>query len=204
MSLLLLTYLVYFVKEGETAYYERKHDADLIFAVNGVGSYFGDVDFTLAGGTPDAKRFYSVKALSDVTVLALHKKDLYTLDEEFKVEVQEFFKRSETHERKLESYLKEANKWYDKSKPINEEIESSVSQQQLEEIDEEEEDYLERQRSESVKKKREPRGIGRVLNTVKMDTESHHRWKTEDSSPFSKQVSSVLPVNEEIEDKSLS
>ena len=195
------------MKKGETAYYERKQEADLIFAVNGAGSYFGDVDFTLSSRTTDAKRFYSVKALSDVTVLALHKKDLYTLDEEFLGEVQEFFRRSEKHERKLRDYLRRANEWYYQSRPISEEAESAASQPcLLEEINEEDEENLERELTESVKKKRQTRA-SRVLNVVKIHTETNNnlQWKgTEESSRFSKQLSSVLGVNEEIEDKSLS
>ena len=93
----LFNQLVYFIKTGETAYFEHKKDADLIFAINRAGSYFGDVDFTLASSTVDARRFYSVKTLSDVTVLALHKKDLYNLDEDFKQEIHAFFKKSEAH-----------------------------------------------------------------------------------------------------------
>lgn len=39
--------LVYFIKRGETAYVDPKPGGDLMFAVNKVGSFFGDVDFTL-------------------------------------------------------------------------------------------------------------------------------------------------------------
>ena len=37
---------IYFIKEGEAAFVERKPRADLIFATNKAGSYFGEMDFT--------------------------------------------------------------------------------------------------------------------------------------------------------------
>lgn len=40
--------LVYFIKSGETAYVKAKEKADLVFAVNKPGSFFGDIDFTLS------------------------------------------------------------------------------------------------------------------------------------------------------------
>ena len=40
--------LVYFIKSGETAYVQAKQNADLVFAVNKAGSFFGDIDFTLS------------------------------------------------------------------------------------------------------------------------------------------------------------
>ena len=37
--------LVYFLKQGETAYVVRNKDVDVVFAVNKAGSFFGETDF---------------------------------------------------------------------------------------------------------------------------------------------------------------
>ena len=38
---------IYFIKNGEAAFVERRPKADLIFATNKEGSYFGDIDFAV-------------------------------------------------------------------------------------------------------------------------------------------------------------
>ena len=38
---------IYFIQNGEAAYVERRTEADLIFATNKSGSYFGDIDFAV-------------------------------------------------------------------------------------------------------------------------------------------------------------
>ncbi len=58
-----------------------------MFAINKAGSYFGDIDFTLSTTESEASRLYTVKAMSDVSLLALHKQDLYEIDIKFKKEI---------------------------------------------------------------------------------------------------------------------
>ena len=71
---------MYFLKSGETAYVQAKQKADLVFAVNKTGSFFGDIDFTLSTEEAEAKRAFSVKARTNVELLVLQKQDLFNLD----------------------------------------------------------------------------------------------------------------------------
>lgn len=72
-SKLELMCLVYFIKKGETAYVEKKPEADLVFAMNRAGSYFGDVDFIFIEEDSDSFRNFTVKARTDVELLTLAK-----------------------------------------------------------------------------------------------------------------------------------
>ena len=72
--------LVYFIKKGETAYVEKKPEADLVFAMNRAGSYFGDVDFIYIEEEDQSYRQFTVKARTDVELLTLQKEDIYAMD----------------------------------------------------------------------------------------------------------------------------
>ncbi len=75
---------IYFIKEGEASYVEKRPRADLIFATNKPGSYFGDVEFAIMTENKDPKRHFCVKAKTDLDLLLLEKEDLYSVDNEFK------------------------------------------------------------------------------------------------------------------------
>lgn len=66
----------------------------MVFAVNRSGTFFGDIDFTLAEGEGEAKRAFSVKAKSNVELLTLQKQDLFNLDSEFSSEIKQLFEQS--------------------------------------------------------------------------------------------------------------
>lgn len=66
---------------------QPKDKADLVFAVNKAGSYFGDIDFTLSTELAEAQRAFSVKARTNVELLVLQKQDLFNLDSQFKREI---------------------------------------------------------------------------------------------------------------------
>ena len=57
---------IYFIKKGESAYVEKRPKADLIFATNFEGSFFGDIDFTASDQNSEVKRLFSVKAMTDM------------------------------------------------------------------------------------------------------------------------------------------
>lgn len=54
---------IYFIKKGESAYVEKRPNADLIFGKSFEGAYFGDIDFTASNEKEEAKRIFTVKAL---------------------------------------------------------------------------------------------------------------------------------------------
>ena len=62
---------IYFIKEGEAAFVERKPRADLIFATNKAGSYFGEMDFAALQHSMEMKRSFTVKAKTDMDLLLL-------------------------------------------------------------------------------------------------------------------------------------
>ncbi len=70
---------------------EKRPGADLVYAINMLGSNFGDIDFTASNEEQEAKRLFSVKAMSDIDLLFLQKEDLFELDMEFKKEVMNLF-----------------------------------------------------------------------------------------------------------------
>lgn len=73
---------------------KAKEEADLLFAVNKTGSFFGDIDFTFSSKENNAKRVFSVKARTNVELLTLGKQDLYNLDSEFSTEIMQLFSHS--------------------------------------------------------------------------------------------------------------
>ncbi len=87
---------IYFIKHGEAAYVERRPRADLIFATNKPGSYFGDIDFA-AGDGQEPSRQFTVKAKTDMELLVLQKSDLYSIDNEFREETFSLFRNSLPH-----------------------------------------------------------------------------------------------------------
>ena len=62
---------IYFIKKGEADYVERRPKADLIFATNKPGSYFGDIDFAVINEKMEPKRLFNVKAKTDMDLLLL-------------------------------------------------------------------------------------------------------------------------------------
>lgn len=102
---------VYFIKRGEAAFVEKRSAADLIFATNITGSYFGDVDFAASDELKESKRLYSVKAMSDMDLLLLKKEDIYEMDMEFKDEVMGLFTRSHSQLCRLKKMLKKGHFW---------------------------------------------------------------------------------------------
>ena len=62
---------IYFIKKGEADYVERRPKADLIFATNKQGSYFGDIDFAVINEKMEPKRLFNVKAKTDMDLLLL-------------------------------------------------------------------------------------------------------------------------------------
>ena len=71
---------IYFIKKGEAAFVERRPSADLIFATNTAGSYFGEIDFTQIHSTSDIARRFTVKAKTDMDLLLLESKEMYSID----------------------------------------------------------------------------------------------------------------------------
>ncbi len=83
--------LVYFLKRGEVGFVtKRATPPDLIYATLTEGSHFGDTDF-LHLDSPDPRRRFCVKALTDVELLLLHKSDLLQIGVEFKPDIAELF-----------------------------------------------------------------------------------------------------------------
>lgn len=64
-------------------------EADIIFAKNREGSLFGDIDFI--DTSPETRRVFSIKALSDMDLLLFPRNDLFQLDLDFKKEVVNLF-----------------------------------------------------------------------------------------------------------------
>ena len=62
---------IYFIQNGEAAYVERRSRADLIFATNKSGSYFGDIDLAVINEKLQPKRLFTVKAKTDMDLLLL-------------------------------------------------------------------------------------------------------------------------------------
>lgn len=130
---------VYFLRSGEAAYVERKREADLIFAVNKPGSYFGDIDFTLSTHSAEAKRQYTIKAISEIHVLALHKHDLYNIDLNFKTEILALFEKSQLYSARLRKFNAEAREWFITRSRLAQQTPISSESEPLEEIEEEDE-----------------------------------------------------------------
>ena len=102
---------VYFIKRGEAAFVDKRPAADLVFATNLAGSYFGDVDFAASDELHESKRLYSVKAMTDMDLFLLKKEDIYNMDQEFKDEVTGLFHRSHSQLIKLKKMLKQGQTW---------------------------------------------------------------------------------------------
>lgn len=82
---------IYFIKKGEAAFVERRPRADLIFATNKAGSYFGEIDFISLNVSAKPRRMFTVKAKTDMDLLFLDQEDLYSMDNEFKKEMLSLF-----------------------------------------------------------------------------------------------------------------
>ena len=82
---------IYFIKKGEAAFVERRPRADLIFATNKAGSYFGEIDFISLNVCANPRRMFTVKAKTDMDLLFLDQEDLYSMDNEFKKEMLSLF-----------------------------------------------------------------------------------------------------------------
>ena len=82
---------IYFIKNGEAAFVERRPKADLIFATNKAGSYFGDIDFAVINQKRETTRLFTVKAKTDMDLLLLEQEDLYSIDSQFKKEIFSLF-----------------------------------------------------------------------------------------------------------------
>lgn len=75
---------IYFIKSGEAAYVEPKgSNADLVFALNNAGSFFGHIDFALSAPESEARRAFSVKSRTNLELLVLQKADLFDIDANF-------------------------------------------------------------------------------------------------------------------------
>ncbi len=83
-----------------------------MFAVNKVGSFFGDVDFTLTTEDGEANREFTVKAKTDVELLVLQKHDLYEIDLQFKNEMTDLFSKTAEQFERLKDYHQKAKQWY--------------------------------------------------------------------------------------------
>ena len=95
--------LVYFLKKGSVGFVTRRESPpDLIYATLREGSCFGDTDF-LSLNTPNPRRQFSVKALTDVEILLLQKSDLLKIGVEFKADIADLFQDSLTRLHDLES-----------------------------------------------------------------------------------------------------
>ena len=103
---------IYFIKKGEAAFVYRRTRADLVYAVNKEGTHFGDIEFVFSTEEEEARRQYSVKALSDLELLVLEKDDLYALDLEFKLEILELFENSLNRNNKLQVFREKAMEWF--------------------------------------------------------------------------------------------
>ena len=93
----------------------RKFPSDLVFIRVQEGSYFGDYDFLISGDN-EGKRSFTSKALSDVELLLLDKKDLYKVDLEFKSITETLFSNAFSRLSKAERAQRRAEKWYLKHK----------------------------------------------------------------------------------------
>ena len=62
---------IYFIQKGEAAFVERRQRADLIFATNKAGSYFGEIDFISLNESVSPRRMFTVKAKTDMDLLFL-------------------------------------------------------------------------------------------------------------------------------------
>ena len=89
---------------------ERRPKADLIFAVNRAGSFFGDIDFAV-DNEENPTRLFTVKAKTDMDLLVLEKHDLYGLDQGFQKEMFALFKDSYRHLDKLNAMKKRSTLW---------------------------------------------------------------------------------------------
>ena len=102
---------IYFIKKGEAAFVERRPRADLIFATNKAGSYFGEIDFISLNESHTPKRLFTVKAKTDMDLLFLDQDDLYSIDNQFKKEMLSLFNNAFEHLDKLKVMNKRSKKW---------------------------------------------------------------------------------------------
>ncbi len=79
----------------------RKFPSDLVFIRVEQASYFGEYDF-LVSGASEGRRTFTTKALTDVELLLLDKKDLYKVDLEFKDVTEQLFSNAFTRLAKAE------------------------------------------------------------------------------------------------------
>ena len=89
----------------------QQSEADVVFAINKEGSYFGELEFAISSDQQEVARKFAVKALTDVEVLVLEKSDLYKIDLEFKNEIFSLFSRGKDKLAKLKSYALKARNW---------------------------------------------------------------------------------------------
>ena len=75
-----MIHLVYFLKKGIAGLVVKKMPSDLVFIRLQPGVHFGEYDFLQNLG----HRMFSAKALSDVELFLLDKKDLYRVDQQFR------------------------------------------------------------------------------------------------------------------------
>ena len=128
---------IYFIKSGEAAFVERRPRADLIFATNKPGSYFGDIDFAVINQRREATRLFSVKARTDMDLLLLEKDDLFLLENQFKKEILSLFENSLSHLEKLTSMNRRSSLWLKNRLNVpNSREENRITIQEEEEQDE--------------------------------------------------------------------
>ena len=103
--------LVYFLKRGTCAYVVQQGEADVVFAINKEGTFFGELEFSISSDQTEVPRKFPVKALTDVEVMVLEKNDLYKIDLQFKSEIFSLFSRGKDKLNKLKSYAQKAQQW---------------------------------------------------------------------------------------------
>ena len=89
----------------------QQSEADVVFAINKEGSYFGELEFAISSDQQEVARKFAVKALTDVEVMVLEKNDLYKIDLEFKNEIFSLFSSGKDKLAKLKSYALKARQW---------------------------------------------------------------------------------------------
>ena len=105
---------IYFIKDGEAAFVERRPRADLIFATHKSGSHFGDIDFANLNEGENPRRHFTVKARTDMELLLLEKANLYSCDNNFKRELFSLFEHSFQHLQKLKEMSRKGEGWLHK------------------------------------------------------------------------------------------
>ena len=102
---------IYFIKEGEAAFVERRNKGDLVFGAIRKGLHFGDTDFTSLKEGDTNRRNFTVKARTDMDLLFLEKEDLLAVNDFFQEEISSLFKHSSQDLEKLKEKRNDGQEW---------------------------------------------------------------------------------------------